>query len=330
MELLSQHISTKSNSRYKDKKLKLNEDKRELSAREAAQLIWHSFRFSNGNAALQFTMLLQAWEKYWNQEISVDEVFDELKKLLKVWKKHTKSTTYENKNPRPPHPRFETFTTETHTDIALSQADSHKAITSSYISESDSVIQMLLSGEWRLRRMNRDGDYYISAKREYLSKWWIIQGIFEADFKYLLNTNWQWNYEWRPNRKPENDGSNNLKDRFFSYFVWFCLRSNTTGNSFFDEYFKEIQNFFTKWFAGLPSDSELLEKNKQEREKSDWYRDRSPLRKDKYWYSTQITKEDVLLLIAQYNATHPDTQVSMTELWLSEFPQYRSALLKDS
>jgi len=325
--LLSQHIHPKNNSKQVFKEINIAKAYRQLTPKEAAKIIWHSFRFSNGNAALQFTMLLQAWKKYWTQEISVEEVSQELEKLLKIWKKHTKTTEYKNENWRPPHPKVHRFTTETHTDIWLSQNNSHKTITSDYISESTEVIKMLLYWDGKLTRSNRDWSYYISAKREYLNKSWIIKSIFEADFKYLLDTDYQWNFNWRPNRDPKNDGKNNLQDRFFSYLVWFWLRRNSSGNEFFDEYFNQIQESFHSWFDSLPSDRELEEINSQEKEERDWYTNKKPFRKDRYWYFTQITKEDILLLIAQYNVTHPNNQVEMSELWLSEYPDYKSALI---
>lgn len=330
--LMSQHIDTEYQKTYKDEEMHLSESPKQLTVKEAAQLIWYSFRFSNGNAGLQFTMIHQAWKKYWNQNLSVEEVFKEFKKLLQVWKTHTRTTEYENKNWRPPHPKVHRFTTETHTEIWLSETESHKRITSDYIKETDEVIQMLLFWKWRLARFwwRYDWKINISRSKKLEQKGAIIQEIFEADFWYLCKSNWEWVFEWRPWRNPKNDGKNNLKDRFFSYLVWFCINRNTTWNDFFDEYFWELQDFFPAWFAWLPSDQELIGKNKLEQEQNDWYHDKKSMRKDPYWNFTQITKEDVLTVIARYNTTHPDTQVSMTELWLSEFPQYRSILLKDS
>lgn len=330
--LLSQHIGTTWNQDFQDKKLKLPETPEQLSAKEAAQLIWHSFRFSNGNAALQFTMLHQAWKKYWEQELSVEEVFEELKKLLKIWKKHTKTTEYENKDWIPPHPKVHRFTTETHTDIWLSLTESHRTITSDYIQESDAVIKMLITWKWWLERFWRDSWYSISRSKEYETKWRIVQAILEADFWYLCKSNYHWEFKGRPWRNPEHDGKNNLKDRFFSYLIWFVIRNNKTWNEFFDEYFWEIQEFFPKWFSWLPSDVELEIWNRNEAKKKKdsilWYHhSMHSMRRDPHWYFTQITKEDVLTLIAQYNLTHPHTQVNMSELWLSEVPIFKSPLL---
>lgn len=333
--ILSQHIDTTWNQDFQDEELKLPETPKQLSAKEAAQLIWHSFRFSNGNAALQFSILYQAWKKYGNQEISIEEVFEEFKKLLQVWKKHTVTREYVNKNWRPPHPKVEIFTDETHTDIWLSTTASHSKITSNYIKESDEVISMLLTWRWWLERANRDGWYKISHSKEYETKWRIVQAVLEADFWYLCKSNYYWEFEGRPWRNPEHDGKNNLKDRFFSYLVWFVIRNNTTWNDFFDEYFWEIQAFFPTWFSWISSDSELeiWNRNEAERKKDSnlWYHHpKYSMRRDRHWYFTQITKEDVLTLIAQYNLTHPDTQVSMSELWLSEVPIFKSPLLQDS
>ncbi len=331
MRLLSQHTSTSHSSDYKDEILELNKERKQLSIREATQLIWHSFRFSNGNAALQFTMLHQAFTKYWEQTISIEEVFDELKKVLQVWKKHTETTEYKNTNWRPPHPKVHKFTRETHTDIWLSTTHSHGKITSNYIQKTDAVIQMLLTWKWHIKRHWTDGRFYIWASREYEKKRKIIQTILEADFEYLCTTDYFGNFKGRPWRNPENDGKNNLKDRFFSYFVWFCLRENTTRNSFFDEYFREIQDFFPKWFAALPSDDALESWNRKQElleEKGEilCHSTVHPMRKKSNSDSIQITKEDVLFVIAQYNATHPDTQVSMEEIWLSEKPDFSTVL----
>ena len=56
--LYAHHIHEPVNKEYQDETLVFTEQtERQLSAKEAAQLVWHSFRFSNGNPGLQFTVL---------------------------------------------------------------------------------------------------------------------------------------------------------------------------------------------------------------------------------------------------------------------------------
>ncbi len=57
------HIQEPVNKEYRDEALIFREQKnRQLSSKEAAQLVWHSFRFSNGNPTLQFTVLYLIWK----------------------------------------------------------------------------------------------------------------------------------------------------------------------------------------------------------------------------------------------------------------------------
>ena len=111
-------------------------------------------------------------------------------------------------------------------DIWLSQTKSHRAITSDYIKEADEVIRMLLTWKWWLKRLWEIWKFQISRSKEFEQKWKIIQAILEADFWYLCKKDYKWNFNGRPWRNPKNDWRNNIKDRFFSYLVWFVIRDN--------------------------------------------------------------------------------------------------------
>lgn len=348
VQLLSQHIQEVQNLDYQDEAFEIESDEKQLSIKEAAQLVWHSFRFSNGYPPLQFTMMYQAFQKYWKQGMSVEECGEVFFWKLKVWKTHTETTEYENKDWRPPHPKIYRFTTEVKTDIGLSIGQSHRDVTNDLIQEWLEPVKMLLTWKWHLTRSaGRDWEVTVSRSKDFEYKWQVIEDIFKRDFKYLLTTKdingrlnqpfgftWDKIYPWRPNRDDKNDGSNNLKDRYFSYFIWYIIKSNRTWNEFFDEYFWELHSFFAEWFKWLPTDSELEETNRQWRENERFYSSLRPHRESfNNSYSSRsfrkITKEDILMLIARYNATHPDTQVEMNELWLSELPHFNSMFIKN-
>lgn len=345
VQLLSHYVQENQNTDYKDEAFQLESDKRQLSVKEAAQLVWHSFRFSNGYPPLQFTMMYQVWKKYWEQDVSVEECWEAFFRKLKVWKTHSTTTIkeWEEPNWRPPHPKINrSVTTIEHgTDIWLSDSRSHWVITKKLIDEWIEPIKMLLTGEWHLTRSaGRDGDFKISRSKSFEYKWQVIEDMFKRDFKYLLKTEdrnkrqsesfwWTWDeyFPGRPNRRSENDGSNNLKDRYFSYFIWYIIKDNSTWSDFFDEYFWELHSFFTEWFRWLPTDLELEDINREWLDNKSFYNSLRPHRESfNNSYSSRsdrkITKEDVLMLIAQYNATHPETQVEMSELWLTESPIY--------
>lgn len=309
--------------KFSDKKMIFSEEKRQLTEKEIIQLVWHSFRFSNGYPPLQFRMMYQAWKKYGVQDVDIDKCWELFQKVLKVWETHTTTTTTEWENPdgwRPPHPKIcrHVHTVEHGTDIALSLSYSHGIITKDLINEWIEPIRMLLTWKWYIIRRWEFWDKTVSKNQEFENVKEVIEDIFKRDFEYILHNQQSinpknWNREsifpWRPNRKSEYDGSNTLKDRYFSYFVWFIVRDNSTWNRFFDEYFWELRESFKAWFVSLPSDKELDTDN---REKN--FVPHSPFRKDRKSELVTITKEDVLYLIAHYNLTHPKTPVVLEEI----------------
>lgn len=310
-ELVNKANIEKIERRRKDTKIDIAPSPKSLSSKEVAKLIWHSFRLSSGNPTLQFSMLFSAYLYYWGQEVNHEECENEFIKILQIWETHTQTREWEELDWRPPHPKINRIVTETHTDIWISISCSHKKITSSNIEKhvrKNPFIKMLLTGQWFLARSDRDGWYSISRDTKLEYKEEVIERIFWSDFSYLLkkekeNYN-QWKYDvvypGRPNRESKYDGTNTLKDRYFSYFVWFILKENSTGNDFFDIYFEELRKTIKEWFHSLPKDAELPEYS-------------YPHRNDIH-SNTHLTQEDVLYLIAHYNLTHPKTLVVLEEI----------------
>lgn len=340
VQLQSQHIQESQSLSYEDAMFQLEPQTRELTNKEAVQILWHSFRFSQWHIWLQFNMLYEANQVFWNQQLLPEELQSAFKDVLKIWKKNTTTEEWEEPNWCPPHPKSNSITIEQSTDIALSVSNSHDKVSSDIIDQgidTNVFIATLLKGNWSIRRTIKGWTKYTSTNQQLRYKWKVLEKIFERDFKYLLQTqdiNWRllqsfgyvWDetFPWRPNRDEKNDWTNNQKDRYFSYFIWYIIWTNRTGNEFFDKYFWELRTFFKTWFSWLPSDNELKQISKDENlvywnsfRKTEW----------KYW---RITKEDVLLLIAQYNSTHPDTQVKISELWLSDYPQVNIEKLKET
>jgi len=327
VQLVSQHIQQTQSTDYKDEVFQLKSETKELSVKEIVQLVWHSFRLSQWDMALQFTMLYMAHGKYQTQDWNQEELEKEFRKTIWVWNAIT---------------QWSNWYTWWKVDFKLSQSMSHDTVDESTVYESSKkspFFSMLISGKWHTQRsLWREWTNFISYNSNYLLKWRCIENIFERDFKYLYrteDTNWRLHqpfgctpdkvFPWRPNRDSKNDGSNTLKDRYFSFFVWYIIKGNSTWNNFFDEYFWDLRNFFSQWFDWLPTDWELEEINRQWWENERFYSSLRPHRESyNNSYSSRsfrkITKQDVLTLIAKYNFTHPSTAVDISELWLAEYP----------
>jgi len=291
-------------------KMKVDIIPRKLTAKEIARLMYHSFRFSNWNAALQLTFLWMMHQCYGAQKVQQGKCEEEFIKLLKVWE--TEVTHHEHKIRN--SGLIDKWTTRGNTPIALSEWSMHRAVSHSLVEEStrnSPLFSMVLSWAWYLERNNgRDGSYIISKQENLLYPDNIITEIFKSDFKYLLekkkNFTWNWGYEieypGRPNRNTKHDWNNSLKDRYFSYFIWFILKKNNTGSEFFDIYFWKLQKRFRIWFESLPTEGVLPQNT-------------IPLRMEgNTWKKSILTQEDVLYLITRYNLTHPDTQVDIEDI----------------
>lgn len=251
------------------------------------------------------------YDLYWPQNVSQQSCEQEFIKLLKVWE--TEVRHYEHKVWY--SDLIDKWSVKWNTEIALSKWCAHAQVSHSLVEESTQnspLFSMILKWEWYITRsMWRDGTNIITKQSNLLYADNVISKIFKSDFEYLLEkketyiteeSRYEISYPGRPNRKQEHDGNNSLKDRYFSYFVWFIIQEHTTGNEFFDLYFVELQKRFHTWFKSLPKDSDLPEY-------------KYPLRSEFWSYYNKITtQEDVLYLIAQYNITHSETPVDVSEL----------------
>ncbi len=305
---------------------------RELTPKEVARIVYQSFRFSQGNPTLQFSMLYQAFQYFWPQDIDIKECEQEFFKMLQIWEVRTE--IFKNSG-------WISITVEREAHIGVSSRYAHKTISAYSLwemtgkySRTNPFISMLLTWKWSIERMDRDGSYYVWKSERYKDVFWVLSCILEQDFEYILKSEnkmvspasshvvktwlfwkkieytpsvYQNVYIWRPNRLAENDGKNNQLDRFFSYFIWYILKWNKAWDEFFNAYFSVLREYVRDWLSSLSLSSELWSWNfslSEKMKRNGWsFRD------------GVVTKEDFIGLIAFYNSTHPNSIVKVDEVF---------------
>lgn len=286
---------------------------RKLTPKEVAKIVYQSFRFSQGSIELQFSMLYQAFQYFWSQEVDIKECEQKFVKMLKVGKKY--SETFVNSGGI-------SITVAKWVDMGLSSTGAHKRVSADNLEEmtgkygrANPFISMLLTWKGHIERYDRDGSYSVSKIRRYENILWILSAMVEQDMKYIFQVEKRYGvssalkdeYVWRPDRFPENDGKNNQLDRFFSYFVWYIVKWHKTWDDFFDKYFSLLRWYFKDWIASLPTKSRLKSSEISLRDK---IKSTSRSSRDEV-----ITQEDIADLLAFYNSTHSNSLVMIDEVF---------------
>ena len=242
------------------------ETKRGLNPSELAKLFFLSFQFSQGDISLQLLYMTFISRYYGNQKET------DLEKAKEVF---IKKTINRSEDP-----------TQGDLNLKVTKKNAHIEVNPRFIEQEvtdteklyDVFTKSFLGTDYKYTNDYVDGDktktstiYKSEIEQEFnLPK--VTQSILYWDIEFAIIR------KGRPNRLEENTGSDNLKDKYFSFFVNYIIRSKNTGDKALDDLLSQVKSF-------LPT----------------FLRDKD-------------NKSSLIVLVDFYNETHPKTKVTKEEL----------------
>lgn len=273
-------------------KINIGEDKKELNEKEVANLLFESFKFSQGNIALQLMYLLSAYNYYGPQKvdsIKVRELF--LKYLGNIDHTGEKGKVETGLSKRKMHIKMSDYNFEEMTKVENGSTYSTAGL--------EEFISVLKDGYATFIRYERDLNI-VSVKPEELTIKKFLDKIVSVEFSFLALPKYETEKVGRPNRQGDAVGNNTLRDRFYSFFVWNILLGNRSGLEFSDKIYNTLRAGFVNWFNNLEPHKPMSYKyvpfggGLKTKRIQGGYDDE------------QVTKDNVIELITVYNNNHEE------------------------